>query len=279
MINIVVVFSTLGVGLLIFSVSAFQNARLSAKDGKNIDASMSVVAKTLGNFTTSFVREFLSIPVRILSSLGSKITSILKLPFSAIGYIIYPSVETGASIMLTINKLGGRVCLFPRKATKRVSTTCHVLVSVMRKALEFTSHIIKVGIFTVGSLPEFLFKKIVSSPFFLAKELYNTSQRALNTVASTTVGEILRRVYSYFLLSCCFCDNGFRHVVKTLKTIGTSLSKIPPPAKCISLYLRWVFNYADFLFIHVKGKISFLNYSVRNFFQKKSNGSIDISKL
>lgn len=74
-----------GIALLFLSASALGKARISAREGREIDAAVSVVAKSIGNSFLSKLGEILSMPVHAVSGLTSAIVATLLYPFHVIG--------------------------------------------------------------------------------------------------------------------------------------------------------------------------------------------------
>jgi len=69
--------SIFGIGLVLFSVSAVGNARLSAREGREIDAAASVVVRNAGTIILNTVTKILAIPQRVVSRSCSAVLGFL----------------------------------------------------------------------------------------------------------------------------------------------------------------------------------------------------------
>mmetsp|Transcript_21860 Transcript_21860/g.24880 ORF Transcript_21860/g.24880 Transcript_21860/m.24880 type:complete len:657 (-) Transcript_21860:77-2047(-) len=137
--------SVFGFALIFFSASALSNARASARQGKEIDAAASVVAKSLGNSALTVVAKLFSIPGRALAALGSAVITALTYPFKILG-------NAGSSVIHKATDIFSKASSFPEFLNEVVSLSLSALKVSLSKGLSSLSS-------WVASIPEVLLAK------------------------------------------------------------------------------------------------------------------------
>lgn len=125
------VLSVFGLALLFFSASALGNARISARQGKEIDAAASVVAKTIGNHVVSIIAKVFSMPVKAVSGLTSAIISTLLFPFQLIGRAAGAVGVAGQAVYTTMVDLFVKATSFPAFVQDVVSLSFQTMLGYL----------------------------------------------------------------------------------------------------------------------------------------------------
>lgn len=109
------VLSVLGIMLILFSASAFGEARMAARMGRDIDASASVVMKTMRDTVIAFLVKFISFPSSVFASTCEALSKVVLAPFELMtniamavgrfGMNIFTHLQQGVSTILSSPRL------------------------------------------------------------------------------------------------------------------------------------------------------------------------------
>lgn len=170
------VLSVFGLALLFFSASALGNARISARQGKEIDAAASVVAKTIGNHVVSIIAKVFSMPVKAVSGLASAIISTLLFPFQLIGRAAGAVGVAGQAV----------VDLFV-KATSFPAFVQDVVSLSFQTMLGYLSSIVDNSYIWITSIPDAIVHQSRVLLSALGESILKGSKSLWNIISSNTV--------------------------------------------------------------------------------------------
>lgn len=108
-----IVLSVFGLALLVFSASALGNARMSARQGKDINATASMVINNLSQSILLEINKVLSMPTKAISGLASIIITTLLYPFQLIGKVAEVIGDAGNAAVTSVVDLFVKTTSFP----------------------------------------------------------------------------------------------------------------------------------------------------------------------
>jgi hypothetical protein len=126
--------SVFGLALLFFSVSALGNARVSAKQGREIDAAASIVAKTIGDSIVSAISKIVSLPLKAVSGLTSAIVATILYPFKLVGTMIGAVGHIGNDVVAALVDLVTMTTSFPSFVQGLISLSVSALSKILDKS-------------------------------------------------------------------------------------------------------------------------------------------------
>jgi hypothetical protein len=174
------VLSVFGLALLFFSASALGNARISARQGKEIDAAASVVAKTIGNHVVSIIAKVFSMPVKAVSGLTSAIISTLLFPFQLIGRAAGAVGVAGQTAYTTVVDLFVKATSFPAFVQDVVSLSFQTM-------LGYLSSMVDNSYIWITSLPDAIVYQSRILLSVLGDSIMKGSKSLLNIISSNAM--------------------------------------------------------------------------------------------
>eukprot|EP00559_Dactyliosolen_fragilissimus_P003437 CAMPEP_0184860072 /NCGR_PEP_ID=MMETSP0580-20130426/5025_1 /TAXON_ID=1118495 /ORGANISM="Dactyliosolen fragilissimus" /LENGTH=603 /DNA_ID=CAMNT_0027357031 /DNA_START=600 /DNA_END=2411 /DNA_ORIENTATION=- len=158
------VLAFMGVGLLLLSFSAFQNARSSVRDGQEMNAASSIVVRGLGKRAMSNIEKLLDATVRACSMVASTILGAFLFPFKIIGNVVSLGARTLAGVFHSI--------------ANKVSSLLSNLLFVTRQTFVYTASSLLHAI-------SFPFQVVGQSLAYMAQKISTTILRAVTTAFKT----------------------------------------------------------------------------------------------
>jgi len=134
------------VALLFFSASALGEARSAARQGKEIDAAASVVAKSIGDALLNALARMASMPVRAVAAIGSAVANALLAPFGLVRELV---IKIGQAGGVTVNGLRALFANIISSPGMFVNALTSSLLSVRGSA----SHVLGASVSFISSLP------------------------------------------------------------------------------------------------------------------------------
>lgn len=201
-----IVLSVFGLALLFLSASALGNARISARQGREIDATAAIVAKTIGNNAINFISKLLSIPSKAMSGLTSVIVATLLYPFQLIGRAAGAIGDAGNAAVNSIVDLFTKASSFPSFVQDLVALS-------LKSIMGWLSNSYDKSCIWITSLPRLLLSHSKVWLAALGGSIKNRSKSLGNTIVSnlawllSTTGTIIsNRLGSFLYISRCNID-------------------------------------------------------------------------
>ena len=190
--------SVFGAALLVFSASALSNARISARQGRDIDAAASIVVKRLGTTAMDAISKILSIPAKAISGFTSAIIATLLYPFQLIGKTAGAIGQVGNEVIKSVVDLFLKATSFPTFVKDVISLWCTVLMgsvsTLLNKSYLWINSLPELFVFHIKSLLSTLgglissgsrqFGDILVSTFV---SLYTTAGTKVSNVCSSII--------------------------------------------------------------------------------------------
>jgi len=188
--------SIFGITLLFFSASALGNARISARQGREMDAALSVVAKSISNQVMTSVSKILSLPKRAVTGLTSAIVATVLYPFKLIGSAVVAIGQVGNATLNAFIDLFVTASSFPAFVQQAVSMSFTMLMKSLSSAASSSYSWMSSLPAVLASQGKVLLRMLSESIVSGSKSLGSAFYTSLVSVLTTGFGEISTYVVS-----------------------------------------------------------------------------------
>jgi hypothetical protein len=169
------VLSGLGILLILFSASAFGEARMAARMGRDIDASASLVIKSVSDTVWQMVAKMVSFPGKAFASACEAASKIVLAPFEIVTSIAVAAGRYGMALLASVQQVISTVLNSPRiaiDATVAFLGSIQNLLSIMAaKSVSFIVSLPGKSASFIASLPAVIFSEFKTFVIGVSLEL------------------------------------------------------------------------------------------------------------
>lgn len=158
------VLSALGVLLILFSASAFGEARMAAHMGRDIDASASLVMKSVSDTVWQMLAKFISFPGKAFASACEAASKVVLAPFEIVTSIAVAAGRYGMAVLSSVQHVISTILNSPRIA---IDATLAFWVSIQSalstlagKSVSFILSLPGKSVSFITSIPGIIFSEL-----------------------------------------------------------------------------------------------------------------------
>jgi len=197
--------SSLGVILLLFSVSALGKARTAAREGREMDVPMSIVIQNVGDSVLKTMVRVCSIPSDTMAAFGLMITNLMLYPLRVTRDWISHVQKRFSAAITTLHIAALKIIASPSKVVEEA----HYLYKTTSESM---AQSISIGLAYVSRLPGILFDHIKERLLLLASKVVSKSKSWAGmtySVVESQIRHVVCRLNAAFSLGILQTSNSF----------------------------------------------------------------------